>query len=896
MSAGRLREAFATVSSTPWRRAPLLLVRRTGLLVATAGASAVVAASLASVPLFTSSVGSASVDLQVDERCPRDTGFSRTFTAAAASLRTPSPDPFAGIADQVGPSNWWAHVEDVPLDGGDRDSPLTVTLLVRGGALDHVDVVEQVDGPGIWLSTRAQEQTSLGAGDVATLGSVRVGVAGVYGDESGPVVDDFWCSNGYLLQPRGEELVPPPPVVLVDRSTLAAVMQDLEIPIAEGAWEAPLLPGRSLTQVDDLLDTVACRGDDDAVRWCASGSQPRLPDTSGRFRDQPIRARDDADFVTRFLSSSLPFVSERTRAIQTSVGSGVWAISALATLAGLGLVSAAASLWSDRRRREVALLAVRGVSRAGIGVKAVLELAPALVIGAAAGTAIAYAAVAGIGPSSDIEADAVVRAVFAGAAAVVVGATVTGTVGAVRAAPPGARRTIRRGWLAWVPWEAALVGATLVSYDRLGEWGVPTGRGAEVSRVDLWGLLFPVLFLVTAVAILARLLVLLVRPLRAASRGWPFALYLGVRRVARYRVAAIGMVAGAALAAGVLGYSGTMDRSLDTTLRAKGQLFVGSDVAVQIAPEVEIPPALRGRATEVRFFRRAWLQRDQREGVTVLAIDPDTFAQGVFWDGSFASKDLDRILERLRDPGDGVVPAVVVGTTTGERTELGVAGSNTTTLDIAPIDGVEAFPGMKPQEATVYVDHEALERLGARGGTREAWVRGDHDEVLADMAAAGAGHLELRTLTGIADQAAFRTVGWTFGFLQTIGVAAGLLVLGGLAVYLDARRRDRVLGYAFMRRMGLSRRAHRRALAVELAASVLAGAVVGLAMAIATASLAYSRIDPVPRYAPDPLLRYATGTIGGLLAVTVGLTVVAAIAGQRQVDRDDPVEVIRGGT
>jgi putative ABC transport system permease protein len=203
---------------------------------------------------------------------------------------------------------------------------------------------------------------------------------------------------------------------------------------------------------------------------------------------------------------------------------------------------------------------------------------------------------------------------------------------------------------------------------------------------------------------------------------------------------------------------------------------------------------------------------------------------------------------------------------------------------------------MKPQEATVYVDRRVLERLDARGGTTEAWVRGDHDAVLAELAAAGTGHLELRTLTGIADRAAFRTVAWTFGFLQTIGVAAGLLVVGGLAVYLDARRRDRVLGYAFMRRMGLHRRQHRAALGVELAASVLAGAVMGLAMAVATASLAYRQIDPVPRYAPDPLLRFATGTIGALLAVTVLLTVAAALVGQRQVDRDDPVEVIRAGT
>ena len=57
-----------------------------------------------------------------------------------------------------------------------------------------------------------------------------------------------------------------------------------------------------------------------------------------------------------------------------------------------------------------------------------------------------------------------------------------------------------------VPWELGLVALAVVSYRRLGEWGVPIGRGADVTHVDLWGLLFPVLFLVATVAVTSRLL------------------------------------------------------------------------------------------------------------------------------------------------------------------------------------------------------------------------------------------------------------------------------------------------------------------------------------------------------------------------------------------------------
>ncbi len=59
-------------------------------------------------------------------------------------------------------------------------------------------------------------------------------------------------------------------------------------------------------------------------------------------------------------------------------------------------------------------------------------------------------------------------------------------------------------------------------------------------------------------------------PLRAISRSWPTALYLGVRRVAAHRVAVLGLVAASAVAVGVLVYAATMDRSLARDARRQG--------------------------------------------------------------------------------------------------------------------------------------------------------------------------------------------------------------------------------------------------------------------------------------------------------------------------------------
>jgi hypothetical protein len=59
--------------------------------------------------------------------------------------------------------------------------------------------------------------------------------------------------------------------------------------------------------------------------------------------------------------------------------------------------------------------------------------------------------------------------------------------------------------------------------------------------------------------------------------------------------------------------------------------------------------------------------------------------------------------------------------------------------------------------------------------------------------------------------------------------------------------------------------------------------------------LAHGRIDPVPGFRPEPLLRVAGPLIVVLAVGALVVTVVAAVLAQRRVDRDDPVEVLRAG-
>ncbi|MGV3760706.1 MAG: hypothetical protein ACO1PW_14355, partial [Actinomycetota bacterium] len=605
----------------------------------------------------------------------------------------------------------------------------------------------------------------------------------------------------------------------------------------------------------------------------------------------PVYAADDDDFVERFLGSSLPFVADRTRAMQTSIASGIWPVAGVAALAGLGLVVAAASLWVDRRQRDLELLTVRGVSPAGLGLKAVLELLLPSAVGAAAGVALARLAVTVLGPSPVIEADALVAAAAVGAAVLAASLVVVGVV--------VARRTHRlelgspgRRWGQLVPWELGLVAVTLVAHRRLGEWGVPVGRGASLTRVDVIGLLFPVLLLLSGVALLARAFGLVVGPLRRWSHRWPPALFLALRRVARHRVAVTGLVAASAVAAGVLGYAATIDRSLDATLALKARVFVGSDVAVQLPSDAALPSSLAERSSTVVVHRDAWADLGRRTSIDVLAVDPATLDRAAVWDRAFDDDPFPEVLAHLEWSGEERVPALVVGLDVASPVEIGIVGTGSVRLEVDPRP-VRAFPGMSKPNPTVVVPAAALEARGVRTGMTETWIAGDHDDVLAALDAVDVPFEEQRQAADVADRAAFQTVSWTFAFMRSLAVVAGALALGGAAAYVDARRRERTLGYTFLRRMGMSSAAHRRALAIELAASLVVGIGTGIGLALLAAVLANPHLDPVPGFQPDPVLRPAVSAMIALAIAGILVVVVAAALAQRRVDADDPVEVLR---
>ncbi len=165
-------------------------------------------------------------------------------------------------------------------------------------------------------------------GRTVELGGVGLPVAGVYRDlAAGTIADPYWCAHRTDLLLRGADLIPPRPVVLVDRVTWKDLERTGDVTAVSAAWEAPLRPGVTVGDAQALVDDLACRGGQAAeLTWCAADP------TAGASE-----AEADA-FVKAAFESSLPFVVDRARAIQVAVGGGVWPVAVLAALAGAGLV------------------------------------------------------------------------------------------------------------------------------------------------------------------------------------------------------------------------------------------------------------------------------------------------------------------------------------------------------------------------------------------------------------------------------------------------------------------------------------------------------------------------------------------------------------------------------
>ena len=198
-----------------------------------------------------------------------------------------APDPFTPLADNLGPSTQWARIE-TSLQGAGPSDPTDVVVLYRDEALANVEVLERTGRPGLWLSDRAVEMTGVDTSETnAVLGGVPMPIAGVYRDlAAGTIADPYWCAHAsdLLLEVQGGDLVPPDPIVIADRESFFSLEGLLGSSVeVQAAWEARLRGDVTVSQVDTLVEELACDGDEaPELAWC-KGGRPAVRQQSSAY-------------------------------------------------------------------------------------------------------------------------------------------------------------------------------------------------------------------------------------------------------------------------------------------------------------------------------------------------------------------------------------------------------------------------------------------------------------------------------------------------------------------------------------------------------------------------------------------------------------------------------------
>jgi len=788
-------------------------------------------------------------------------------------------------------------VVEVTLPGGipAASGPVTGWLFSGTAAARNVEVVSGSEDGGAMIPDLIADEFDVGPGDMIEMTgerrTVNLRVGGVYRSLYSQPRRDYWLPWSEQIFPQCFDCPAPPQFILVGRQQLTDLTRAVGQRDADLGWVAPVR-GLPLT-LDEARDVSAFTGAltrEMAARGTRVG---RLFRCCGRsFSDGFFIGRRDTEF-----RSAMPLVMRQVERRAATVEGPL----RLLLIAGLGVaaavVAAAAAFAVAGRRTEAALLHARGWGPLRFATKSTLEAAIPVALGAAAGLGLGWWLISIFGPVAPPAASARTASFTAAAAAAAAGLLVLGVVSGVSFIRTFEVHSLSRR-LAWVPWEVLAIGGALWVLSRLNAGGALI----EDTRLDIRrpsGLLlaFPVLFVAGFATLGARIAVEALR--RTGSRlgrGSPVA-YLAVHRLTGLPRLTVLLVSAAALCLGVFVNAQTMVRSLRATVDAKAGVFVGSDVQVWVDHDSPLQtasfPFPITRSTRLKY---AGALLPGERPFDMVGIDPETIVGAAFWDDAFADEPLEDMVGRLSRQG-GPLPVLLVQ---GEGTPSAVDMSSVET-PIEVVGRPNAFPGVYSDDPLLVVDAAALEeRVGARdnplrrpGARTELWISGDEDEALAALGELDAFPLATTTAATVKDVPFIKAAVETFSMLNILGLAAALLVIGVLVVYLKARQRARTVSNVLSLRMGMRDPQARLALMLELAAMLLAAFVLGAALGMVAGRLVSPLLDPLQTIPPAPLFDAPLAVVGWTM---LGLAIVAVAGGwlvHRRAAAVDLGEVLR---
>jgi putative ABC transport system permease protein len=768
----------------------------------------------------------------------------------------------------------------VTLPGGIRDPSGDIAGLLFAGthASANVDLLAGSAGDGVLIPDVIAEPFDLHPGDTIELHGaerkVTVQVGGVYRAFYDEPRQGYWLPWSEQLYRPSPDAPPPLQPILVEQHEvidLTRAVGDLSVDLG---WVAPAT-GFPLT-IDDARDINAYTR---AVLTEVTQHRTEL----GRLFECCGRTSPGVGFPEELSNtefrSSMPLVLREVERRSASVEGPL----RLFRVAGLGVaaavVAAAAAFAVAGRRSEAALLHARGWGPVRFAARATLESAIPLFLGAAIGPGLGWLLTAMFGPAAPVaqsaKAASYVAAAAAGAATLLVFGIVSG-VSFVRTFDEHARKRS----LVWVPWEFLAIAGGLLVLARLRSGGaLIEDERLDIRRPSALLLAFPLLFVAGFATLGARILVKVLRRNRAKIGAHSQAAYLAAHRLSATPHLTVLLVAAVSLCLGAFVNGQTMVSSLRSTVDAKALVFVGSDVSVLIdstAPEQKRFPFPITRATRVKYGG-SLLPGDV--SFDMVGIDPETLVGAAFWDDEFSDEPLDEMIARL-SAARGPLPVLLIH---GGGTPKSIAVAEVE-IPIEVVGRAKAFPGASSDDPVIVVDAHSLEQhLGAGGSPLERpsarteyWIKGDTKEVLASVPELEAYPLGTLSAEDVKDIPFIAAAIHTFAMLNLVGLAAALLVIGVLVVYLQARQRSRTVSYVLSSRMGMAEKEGTTALVLELAAMLLGAFALGASFGIWGAALVTPLLDPLQTIPPDPLF---SGPILVVAWTFVGLIVVAAVGG-----------------
>ena len=841
-------------------------MRAPAVLLAVVLSAAVLSVATASGVLFLASVSTGSLHSTAARECPENAepGITNANTASqyataqqtAAGVRRADPAVRAAIRARGLPAPYLIAEGGVTFPGVRNPNFHAATVFARSGALAHVDVVASAGGSGVWVPQTFAKATGTGPGDTLRTPTTALRVAGVYRDLAPSAfiplfeLPRYWCSWATELVPT--PLFRPDPFFLTDLGTVRSAATQID-----ATWYVPGdITAMTVPQAQRRLDA--------AYAALAAIRLPQYRMVTGLGDDIATAHR-----VRAGLSGSV---------VPIDIGGIVVA---------LLLVAAAGQYWALRRAVEIQLLSSRGVHPLALGLKGVLETAPAAIVGTVVGWLVAVGLVRALGPSALLEPGAPLTALALAAAAALLGLVLVGVIGtaAGRGAVDSAVRPRR---LAAVPWELALLGAAAVAYSFVRRDGAVHIVKATV-QINPMVFAFPLLALAGIVALVARGTRPLLRRLADHSDALPSAGYLAVKRMAGTPIVAIGVIVGVALPCSVLLYSSALTGSASADVQAKNDINVGADDVFGTLARPGTTPDLHGHGTVVTFFQDD-VANTTLDGtrIQVLGVDPATFT--TFANGGSS---IDALVDQL-SVDEGRPTAVLVNAPSSLT--VSAVRLRDTTVRVDVVDRVASFPGLRDAyEPMVVVDRRALSHVDKLAERVELlWT--SRDQLAPALAALRADGVEVNyqiTATTFLDNTGLRPITWIFDYLRALAYLIGVVALTGLTLALAARARQHALDYHLARRMGLTRMQNTRSLTIELGALVGFGCALGMATASGAVALVYRLLDLYASLPPPPTYPVPTVAAAYALVAAVLFTAIGAITMQRWYDASNPAMLLR---